>query len=113
MSDVQKVKKNISEIYIRRKAALFALSGSNALDALLRFKRAQAQNTFWNNESSDALNRMFTKPFTRGDIVGFRMAHGVFYGVFLEKANDGRHEAIRPIMGIQAKIFFKQVKELY
>ena len=113
MADVPTVKKNISEIYLRRRAALFALAGNNALEALLLFKRAQAQNTFWKNESNDAMNTMFTKPIQRGNIIGFRMAHFMLYGLYLELANDRRHEAIRPIISIQAKIFFKQAKELY
>lgn len=113
MATGKQVAANISKIYQRRRAALFALAGNNALDALLRFKRAQAQNTFWKNESNDAMNLMYTKPFIRGDIIGFRMGHGVFYGIYLEKANDGRHAAIRPIISIQAKRFHKEAEALY
>ena len=107
------VAENIKKIYERRVVAVFALAGNNALQALLRFKRAQSQNTFWKNETSDALNRMSTKPFKRGTLIGFRMTHGIFYGIWLELANEGRHAAIRPIIGIQAKIFFKEAKALY
>lgn len=113
VNNADAVAEDIKKIYVRRAAAVFALAGSNALQGLLRFKRAQSRNTFWNNETSDALNRMSTRPFRRGTLIGFRMQHGVFYGVYLELANDRRHEAIRPLMGIQGKIFFKEVKALY
>lgn len=110
---VPKVKKKISEIFKRRKAALFAMSGEYALDSLKLFRRGQENELYWHNISYDAMNRMFTEPFQTSNSVGFKMQHGVSYGVYLELANDRRHEAIRPIIAIMGKRFKKAVNELY
>ncbi len=41
---------------------------------------------------------MFTKAFIDGDEIGFLLAHGVDYGVYLELANDRAYEVIRPVI---------------
>jgi hypothetical protein len=110
---VPQVKKNISEIMKRRRAAIFAIGGEYALKSLMYFKGEQAGNKYWNNQSNDAMNRMQTQPFQSSTVVGFRMFHGVYYGFYLETANDGRHQALRPVIQRYAGRFIRDVQALY
>lgn len=100
---IQEVKAKIKNIYKRREAAVFALSLQYAGMAINYFRRVQppvpnATGKFWTNRTGDAAARMFTNAEVEGNVVSWFMAQGVQYGVYLELANDGLHEAIRPII---------------
>lgn len=111
--DVRKVKNNIAGIYERRAAGVYALSLEYAAIALRYFRQVQSGGGFWTNRTSEALNRMFSNAFRSGNEVGWFMAHGVDYGVYLELANDRRNEAIRPTIQRFSGRFFQAVKGLY
>src|SRR5512139_1061336 len=105
--DVSEVKQNIAGIFERRKAAVYALSLKWAAIALNYFRSVQpaspnSSGQFWHNRTAQASARMFTDAFQEGSadelIIGWFMAHGVIYGVYLELANNRAHEAIRPII---------------
>ena len=113
MADVRKVKQNIISIYDRRKAAIYALALRYAAMAINEFRERQGADEFWNNQSTQALKRMFTKGFIDGDAVGFLMAHGVEYGPYLELANNAQNQSILPIMSKYAPLFIEAVKKLY
>ena len=111
--DIGRVKKNITKEFEIRKAKIFALSLSYAGRAINEFRAAQDGDAFWENQTHTAANRMFSNAFQEGDLVGWFLSHGVFYGVYLELANDRQNEAIRPIINRLAPEFFKDVRKLY
>ena len=112
-ADTKKVSDNIENIYERRKAAVYSLALRYATHAINDFRKKQAGNNYWENRSTQAMKRMFTKGFIEGDTIGFLMAHGVEYGVYLELANNGLNQAIRPTMNKWAKLFIAAVRRLY
>lgn len=117
MSNTKQVADKIENIYERRKAAVYSLALRYATLAINDFRKKQAGNNYWENRSTQAMKRMFTKGFisggTNSDVVGFLMAHGVEYGPYLELANNGLNEAIRPTMNKWAKLFIAAVRRLY
>lgn len=113
LDGLRRTVRNISSIYERRRVALYALSLETAARALNEFRALQAQNFFWTNQTGEAMRRVFTRAFRRDDAIGWIMAHGVEYGVYLELANDGRHQAIRVIVRKYADQFFREARRIY
>lgn len=111
--DVKRVLLGTAKIYERKKAALYADSLRTAADALRTFRRLQAQNAFWSNQTGEAARLVFSDAFIDDNVVGWFIAHGVEYGVYLELANDGQHAALRPIIDSFSRDYFKQAKALY
>jgi hypothetical protein len=96
--DAEKASANIEKIFERKVAAAYALCQDEALRTSQDFQAHQAANQFWENRTNQAMDRMFTEPFKTEDAIGFIMAHGVEYGVYLELANNRKHQAIRPMI---------------
>jgi hypothetical protein len=113
MSDVNTVKRNISGIYDRRKAALFALSLRYAALAVSTFRARQTNDKYWENQTFQARDSMFADAFFITTSVGWFMAHGIEYGVYLELANDRKNEAIRPIIAELAPKFYADARRIY
>jgi hypothetical protein len=111
--DVKKVSVEIRRIYRRREVIAFALASSLAIRAINLFRKNQSNNKYWINRTSQALNRAFSDAFKDSKSIGFFLAHGVKYGVYLELANDRKHEALRPIISGLAIKFVKDLKFLY
>ena len=91
---------------------LFALSLSYAGKAINQFRAFQDGNVFWDNQTNQAQNRMFSNAFIEKDVVGWFLSHDVEYGVYLELANDRQNEAIKPIIEILAPQFFADARKL-
>lgn len=97
--DARKVVGKISGFYDEGlRPAMVALCEFEKQNALNYFLTVQVNNRFWDNQTYQALTRVFAKVINEPDSVGFLMAHGVNYGVYLELANDRKHEALRPII---------------
>ena len=111
--DINNVINNIKNIYSKRRAAVFAISLRYAGLAINYFRTEQAGGRYWENRTNLAKDLMFTDAFVEGEVVGWFMAHGVQYGVYLELANDRMHESIRPVIQRYAGRFFRDVKELF
>ena len=107
------VSNRIATIYLRRRAQIFAISLRYAALAIAYFRSQQAGNRYWVNQTNQAKDRMFTDAFQDDDVIGWFMAHGVQYGVYLELANDRQNEAIRPVIQRYAGRFFRDVRSLY
>ena len=107
------VSNRISTLYQRRKAAVYGISLQYAGYAIAYFRQQQSSGRYWKNQTNQAKDRMFTDAFIQGEIIGWFMAHGVQYGVYLELANNRKHEAIRPVIQRFAGRFFRDVKALY
>ena len=110
--DVNKVTRNIEQIFQRRRIALYMLSLDYSARALQDFRSKQAQDTYWINRSFTAVDTVFAEPFFDGNTVGWFIAHLQEYGIYLELANDGRYQALRPIINENAKPFLNAAKKL-
>lgn len=101
--DAAKVAKYLRGYYVRKLAALQALAKTLAEEMLADFQTRQgfAQETrgeFWHNRFSEAVRKVYAEDFTTESKLGFFIAHGVYYGVYLELANDRKYEALRPMI---------------
>lgn len=92
---------------------MYALSLEYAARALNDFRRRQAQEEFWKNQTFTAMNTVFSDAFITGNVIGWFLAHGIEYGVYLELANDGKNQALRPVVVRFAKQFYEDVEKLY
>lgn len=110
---LSKVKKNTEEAFLRKKAAAFALAQSASVQAISLFRKEQAKERFWENQTFQAFNRVFSNAFIDADGLGFFIAHGVDYGVYLELANNRRNNALRPIAKLQGIKFLRALKAVY
>jgi hypothetical protein len=105
--------KNINRIYDKRRAALIALSKAYAARAVQLFKDMQGNEEFWENQTFQAKDSVFGDSIDEADFVGFFLAHGKDYGVYLELANDRQNEALRPIINALWPDYIKDVKRIY
>jgi len=110
---INRVKKRTESLFERKRAALYALSLRYAAEALNDFRKKQAQNAYWTNRTGTARDLVFSDAYLEETEVGWFIAHGVEYGVYLELANNGRYEALRPTIKEFAKPFFNDAKKLY
>lgn len=113
--DVSGVVRNLYEIYDRKTAAIYALCEEYAARALADFRSNQDANYFWTNRTHTAAREMFAEAFREvGDqAVGWFLAHGAEYGVYLELANDRKYAAIWPTVLKFESLFRKDLSELW
>ncbi len=104
---------NVNNILKRKKAALYALTLNYAAKALNYFRRQQASEAYWKNQTFQAMDEMTTGGIREKDVIGWFMAHGVEYGPQLELANNGRNEAIKPVIDHFKDEFFEKVERIY
>lgn len=115
VTGIDNVKNNIAAIFERRRAALYALCAMYSEKIVQEFLYLQNSNNFWINRTGQAKDRVFAIPYfdTDTDSIGFRMFHGVIYGVYLELANDRKHEALRFMIERYFPFVMQSVNELY
>jgi hypothetical protein len=113
MADVRQVKAHIRSAYERREAGVYAKSLQYAGYAINYFRSQQKNGAYWTNRTGTARDVMFSKAFIEGNIVGWFLSHDVEYGPYLEEANDGIHQAIRPIIQRYAGRFIRDCQELF
>ena len=73
----------------------------------------QLQNEFWENETFQAVETLFTGPIHEPDAEGFFVAHQKDYGVFLTLANDRKHDILLPTANKFAEDLVKAAKDIY
>ena len=110
--DIASTKGNISQIFQQKRVKYFALSLSYAGQAINRFRAFQDGNVFWDNQTDQAKDRMFSNAFIEQETVGWFLSHGVEYGIYLELSNDRQNEAIKPIIDILAPQFFRDARKI-
>lgn len=99
------------------KAALEALAIAHLSAAMDHFARVQRTGQgkpgrFWNNRTGQTAERVFGEVFSDDKSVGFFMAHGVKWGIYLELANNRQNEALRPLIEIYGNQYIVSVREL-
>lgn len=107
------VVRNINAIYEKRKISLLELCSFYAKRAVQLFNTAQNDDFFWNNQTFQAKKNVFGGVLDESDFIGFFIAHGKEWGVYLELANDRQNEALRPIINSLWDDFIKDVKKIY
>lgn len=99
-------------IFQRKIAALYAESKRLSAEAVDEMQQKQEGNQFWNNQTRQALLRLFGDAFLDKDAVGFFLAHGVEYGVYLELANNRQNAILVPTIGkyaLKLKLFAQEL----
>lgn len=113
MKGLKSLKNNIRNLYERRAAQLYALALFYAAKAFNDFRTKQAANTYWQNQTFTAADTVFSDGFRNANSIGWFIAHVVEYGVYLELANDGQNQALRPTVLLFAQPFIDAAKSLY
>jgi len=88
--------------------ALYALAQQTALEAINEAKH----NAPWEDQTTTARAQLFTTAYRSDEAVGFFLAHGVQYGVYLELANDRKYEILRPTIRAFGQQFYIGVRRL-
>lgn len=109
----EEVKNNILSAFERKRIASIALCKYYSALALETFRRYQRNNEYWDNRTNTAYNTVFSESIDKQNEIGFLLAHNVEYGVYLELANDRKHEAIWPIIRDLDKEFESDLRELW
>lgn len=67
---------------------------------------------YWTNQTSEAANAVFGEVFATKTEIGFFIAHGVKYGIYLELANDRKNQALGPLIEEFGMKFIASVQKL-
>jgi hypothetical protein len=67
---------------------------------------------YWVNQTEQAAARMFADAFREGKTIGWFIAHGVDYGIYLTLCNDRKHDALTSIIKRFAGRYFSDVKKV-
>jgi hypothetical protein len=104
---------NIRGTFERKVATTYALCLEYAARAEAYFKNEQAGNRWWTNRSGQARDRMHGGAEKSALFLSWFLAHGVQYGTYLELANDGRYQAIRPVINYFLPEFKKDLMRIW
>lgn len=107
------ITKNIRAANTRKVIASIALCRYYSAKALETFRRYQTFQTFWNNQTGTAYNQVFASNIAEDREIGFFIAHDVLYGIYLELANDRKHEALWPIIRDMYSEFEIELRKLW
>lgn len=118
ITNLGNVKRNVKNIYERRRAAIYAICLKWAAVMLAYFQQQQKLTPgqggiYWFNRTAYAAATLQFIAFTEENVIGVRGFHTAFYGVYLELANNRKHEALRPIIQRYAGRVLRDVKALY
>jgi hypothetical protein len=111
------VQKNLEALFKRKKSKALALCRKYATRAQEEFLRRQGteqldEGEFWTNRTSQAAKLVTGFTDSGADYVSFGLAHRMEYGVYLELANNRKHEALHPIIAGLASDFKEEVKKI-
>lgn len=103
---------------VKRVAQLEAINRYYATLAIEYFIKVQKTGIgkpgkFWHNITEQAAARMFARAFNDGKTMGWFLAHGVDYGIYLTLCNDRRHDALTPIIRRFVGRYFRDVRKLF
>lgn len=109
------VKSNIRNEFNKKQKATYALCLYYSGVVIREFRQRQSTDSYWMNQTNLAKDTVFSNAFYEegGLVMGFFLAHAVQYGVYLELANDRKHEALRPIINEYLPEFRKRLEKIY
>lgn len=110
---ISSVKSNVTKIYLKKRNAAIALCYEYGGLALNAFLQKQTGNAYWKNRTYVALDTVFSGVINESGFVGFFLAHLQKYGIYLELANDRKHEALRPIVMSFYSRFERDLQEIF
>jgi hypothetical protein len=55
-------------------------------------------NAPWQDQTGNARNGLFARPYVEGDNIGIELGHSVPYGIWLEVRWDGKYAIIQPTL---------------
>ena len=118
MSNAEVIAKMGNELLVRPVAILEALNREYAVIAINYFLSVQppgidTSGKFWDNKTAQAATSMFSNAFREGKDYGWFISHGVKYGLYLELANDRKHQALWPIVKRFAGRYFSDVNKIF
>jgi hypothetical protein len=67
---------------------------------------------FWTNQTGDTESRVFGEVILTDGAIGFFLAHGVEWGIYLELANNRQNESLRPLIEIYGNMYIIAVRKL-
>jgi len=111
--DIAKLKQSINGLYLRKKNAMNALCLQYAGMALQRFRQKQKQNAFWTNQTGSLFNNAFSGSDITQEFIGFYLSLMEDYGLYVELANNRKHEAVRPTVMAFYSRFMRDVEKIY
>lgn len=111
--DIARMKQSFKAVYLRKKNAIDDLCLQYAGYALQRFRQKQRQNAFWKNQTGSLFNNAFSDVEITGEFIAFFLALKEDYGVYIELANDRKHEAVRPTVMAFYSRFMRDVEKIY
>jgi len=105
-------------LLVKRRAQLEALDQFYAVLGLNYFRSEQPpsinrQGRWWFNRTGQAALRVFTDTIRERDVMGWFIAHGVFYGIYLTLANDRQNDALLPVIKRFVGRYLKDVQKLF
>lgn len=119
MINIDVVKKNVEIILKSKKVAMLeALNRRYSVIVINTFLKYQPRSInspgkFWFNRSGQASANIHSDSFRDGHDMGFWLAHGMNYGVWLTLTNDRKHDGLTPIIKAIAPKYLEDVKRLY
>jgi hypothetical protein len=114
---IDNVKRNIEEVFKRRKEASLSLCKKYALLAKQTLHAnqglAQDEGKFWTNQTTLAIKTVFGFTEDFGDSVCWGIAHHMEYGKWLELANNRKHAALEPTLKLLVPFFMDDVRKVF
>lgn len=107
------VKNNIVLIYKRKVFASISLCKYYSAKSQEIFRKNQIGNEYWTNRTGTALNEVFGGVIEAQGEAGFFLAHKVEYGIYLELANDRKHESLWPVVRDLDSEFQTQLRKIW
>lgn len=108
MKGVGSALKNLDRWYERKLAGIYAIAQHYASEGEATAKR----DAKWQDRTAHARQRIRGKAFRNDTFIGFQIIHGVGYGVYLEKAYEGRYAVLKPTADKLAPQFVADVKSV-
>lgn len=103
----------MNEIFDARRVRLAGACEHIAGEALNDMQDRQLNDEFWNNQTYQAVETLFSGTINENDAVGFFVAHKKDYGVFLELANDRQNAILVPTANEFAPDLIREAKDIY
>jgi hypothetical protein len=113
LTDAEKVVKKINDVLDRRYIATIALCKYYSEYAKQEYQRRQASDEFFTNRTNTLWATVKAESITGRDELGLFIAHTEQYGVYVELANDRKHEALWPIIKSIYSQFEEDLKRIW